>query len=182
MTAGVQRFIDLTPQGALISTVGPAADLRGRLLRALLLREPHRAWSGEELAQLLPHEQAHTARALFGLHRVGWIAVSLVPPAPEERHWASLQLDLESLIDDGATLAALLDHDGFVIAQAGGDASLADDPLSAPRQDAVQLHVGDGALRATYGFALQGTPMEKCPSLVRLIRRLACRRSGHEYA
>lgn len=178
MTAAAQRFIDLTPQGVLSCAGASAADLQGRLLQALLLRDPRHAWHSDELARLLPDAPRQAARALFALQREGCIDVQLEPPPAEPHHWAAIGADLQALVDEGATLAALLDHDGFVIAQAGA-AAPADDALAVPPQAALQLHVGEGALRATYGLALLGLQAQGCRAVVQLVRRLARMRAAH---
>jgi hypothetical protein len=170
MTAAIERFIDLTPHGALGCAGAPPSDLRGRLLRALLLREPQRAWHGRELAQLLPDEHEMAARTLFGLHREGCLVVSLAPPSAEDRHWAAIQADLESIVSEGAQAAVLLDEDGLVIAQAGA-VPAADDSHGPPWHADWSLHLGEGALHARYGLALQGSAPPA--SVVRLVRRLA---------
>lgn len=171
MKAVANRYIELTPQGAAMCVGGPASDVRGRLLQALLRREPHRAWQSEELAQMLPDERQHAPRALFQLQREGCIVVSLSAPLADERPWSAIQSDLESFIEEGATLAALLDADGLVIAQAD-TACPNDDPLVAPLEAALSIHVGEGLLAATYGLALRGLPAQEASSLVPLVRRL----------
>lgn len=178
MKAVAQRYIELTPQGAAVCVVGPASDLRGRLLQALLLREPHRAWQSEELRQLLPNEREEAPRALFRLQREGCIEVSLSAPIADERPWNAIQGDLESFIEEGATLAALLDADGLVIAQAD-NTCVNDDPLTAPLAADLRIHVGDGLLATTYGLALRGMQAPDSSSLVPLVRRLARARLPH---
>jgi len=178
MRAVAQRYIELTPQGAAICVGGPANDVRGRLLQALLLREPHRPWQSEELVQMLPNEPEKAPRALFHLQREGCIAVSLSAPIADERSWPAIQGDLASFVEEGATLAALLDADGLVIAQADA-ARLNDDPLAAPLAADLTIHVGDGLLATTYGLALRGLHAPDSSSLVPLVRHLARTRSPH---
>ena len=135
MTTAVQRFIDLTPRGALMCAVRPSVDVQGRLLHALLQREPGHQWDREEFMRLLPRDSEDAPRALFSLHRQGCIDVSVKSP-PLRRQRTSLQSDLESMIEEGATLAALLDRDGLIIAQAG--ASHVDNPVVLPPTATVQ--------------------------------------------
>jgi predicted regulator of Ras-like GTPase activity (Roadblock/LC7/MglB family) len=123
MTAAAQCFIDLTPRGALLGAAGAAADARGRLLQALLLREPQRAWHRDELAQLLPGEPQAAARALFALQREGCIEVRLAAPGSGEPLSldARLQAELQRLHEKcpGLRGAAVATDEGLPLCTLG---------------------------------------------------------------
>lgn len=171
MMAVAKRYLELTPLGAAMCVGGPASDVCARLLQALLRREPQRPWQSEELAQMLPGEPGQAPRALFQLQREGCIVVNVSAPIADERPWSAIRGDLQSFIKEGATLAALLDADGFVIAQADTECPN-DDPLATPLEAALLIHVGEGLLAATYGLALRGLHAQHAASLVPLVRRL----------
>jgi hypothetical protein len=178
MTAAASRYLELTPRGAALCAAGQANDIRRRLLRALLQREPGCIWHGQELARLLPGEQDKAPRALFDLLRDGCIDVTLSPPCCDDGAWGALRDDLDSFVAQGASLAALLDADGLLIAQAG-PASEGEDPLAPPLAPDLHIHAGEGPLRATYGLVLRGLDVDQGSPLVALVRRLTRTRSPH---
>ena len=172
------RYVELTPRGVLRCMSTASGDAAIPLLRALLLRDADRAWQTDELARLMPDKSASTARTLFQLQRDRCIDVRLTPPENTTSDWAGVQSDLEAMVAQGASQAALLDADGLVLAQAVRPHH-ADDALAPPLVACTQLVVGNATLAGVYGLALHGLPAEDSWPLVQLARRLVRVRSWH---
>ncbi|HLO93364.1 MAG TPA: hypothetical protein VK195_03540, partial [Burkholderiaceae bacterium] len=106
--------------------------------------------------------------ALFDLQRRQLVEVRLDAPEDDASLWPGVQGDLQDMVRAGAHWAALVDGDGLLLAQAGLAAP--QEALPAPAE--VSLHLGEGALSASYALAAPGLALGRHALLVRLARRL----------